>query len=92
MVARRNPAQLMGPRMDADYPDLLELPHTIANVDRRCMLIIDSKDKAVTSASWYDIWEAATVLTSRCVKGQGKTGRITNLGTNGKIHISLFDE
>lgn len=78
--------------MDSSYPDVLKLPHIIGNADRRCMIVIDSKDRRFTSATWYDIWEAATVLTARCARTAGKTGRVTGLGSNGKIHVTLKDE
>lgn len=55
------------------------------------MVVIDSRDGRVTSASWFDIWQASTAVSAKCIR-QGKAGRISNLGANGKMFVTILDE
>ena len=50
-----------------------------AQVDARCKATVDISGKS-TSASWYEIWEAMSALTSMCVRAHGKGGKAFGLG------------
>ena len=89
MSAHQVPQDLFG--KTADTRPTIPLPYALGTRDKRCMVVIDSRDGRVTSASWFDIWQASTAVSAKCVR-QGKAGRISNLGANGKMFVTILDE
>ena len=90
MANHRAPEELFG--RAGDTRPTIPLPHTVAGDDERCMIVIDSKDRTVTTASWFELWEASTALFAKCLRWQKKAGRIGGLGASRKMYITLFDE
>lgn len=90
MANHRAPEELFG--RAGDTRPTIPLPYTLAGDDERCMFVIDSSDRRVTTASWFELWEASTALVAKCLRFQKKAGRIGGLGANRKMYITIFDE
>lgn len=54
-------------------------PDSAQQVDARCQLEIGIVGKS-TSASWYEIWEAASALAAMCIRAHEKGGKAFGIG------------
>ena len=53
----------------------------IRTADGKCQASIDI-DGPATTASWYGMWEAVTVIASMCIRAKDKGGKAKKLGTS----------
>lgn len=65
-----------------------QLPLVLEAADGKCQVRIDIQGPA-TTARWYGIWEAVTVIASMCTRAKDKGGKAKNLGLAGDITVEL---